>query len=260
MTLPVPPGRQNVSLTWRQMRGIRTLFRVPETALGAPSVNAAVRITMPRDRWTLFVGGPRLGPAVLFWSYLLVSLLVSFGLGQITLTPLKWYHWFLLSLGLTQIPVTVSLIIVGWLLLLGWRGRNGTTLQASWFNVAQIVLVSLTLFALAGLFLSIQQGLLGHPRMQIAGNGSHAFDLIWYQDRAADELPRPWAVSLPILVYRLAMLAWALWLAQALLGWLRWGWVRFGVGGYWRQSEKKPKPPKPPPPPASPPPPSLVGT
>jgi hypothetical protein len=43
VTLPVPPGHQNVSLTWRQMRGIRTLFRVPETALGAPSVNAAVR-------------------------------------------------------------------------------------------------------------------------------------------------------------------------------------------------------------------------
>ena len=275
VTVPIPPGRQSVSLVWRQMRGIDTLFRVAGTALGAASVNPAVRISMPRDRWTLFVGGPRLGPAVLFWSYLLVSLLVSFGLGQMTLTPLRWYHWFLLSLGLTQVHVSVSLIIAGWLLLLGWRGRNETMLKGPWFNVVQIVLVSFTLFALAGLFLSIQQGLLGDPRMQIGGNGSSAFDLIWYQDRAADELPRPWVVSLPILVYRLAMLAWALWLAQALLGWLRWGWERFGEGGFWRQGEKKPKVPPPPPPalggasagppvkpppPVRPPPTSLVGT
>jgi hypothetical protein len=72
-------------------------------------------------------------------------------------------------------------------------------------------------------------------------------------------------VSLPILVYRLAMLAWALWLAQALLGWLRWGWDRFGEGGFWRQAAKKPKAPPPPPPvkpppPPAPPPTSLVGT
>lgn len=271
VTLPVPPGRQNVSLTWRQMRGIRTLFRVPQTSLGTPSANATVRMAMPRDRWTLFVGGPRLGPAVLFWSYLLVSLLVSFGLGQISLTPLKWYHWFLLSLGLTQIPVTMSLIIVGWLLLLGWRGRNGLRLDGPWFNIVQIVLISVTLFAVAGLVMSIQQGLLGHPRMQISGNGSNSLDLIWYQDRAADRLPRPYAISGPILVYRLAMLAWALWLAQAMLGWLRWGWGRFGEGGFWRPSEKKRQPPPPPPPvqgpppgrppsPVKPPPTSLVGT
>ena len=162
------------------------------------------------------------------------------------------------------------MVIVAWLILLGWRGRSGTTLSSSWFNVLQIVLVSLTLFAIAGLFLSIQQGLLGHPRMQIAGNSSNAFNLIWYQDRAADQLPRPWAVSLPILVYRLAMLAWALWLAQALLGWLRWGWDRFGEGGFWRPSEKKPQAPPPPPPmrpppmspppPVAPPPTKLVGT
>jgi len=32
-----------------------------------------------------------------------------------------------------------------------------------------------------------------------------------------------WVISVPLLVYRLAMLAWALWLALALLRWLRWG-------------------------------------
>ena len=39
---------------------------------------------------------------------------------------------------------------------------------------------------------------------------------------------------MPLLVYRAAMLAWALWLALALLRWLRWGWGCFTAGGGWR--------------------------
>jgi len=43
-----------------------------------------------------------------------------------------------------------------------------------------------------------------------------------------------WVISVPLLVYRLAMLAWALWLAIALLRWLRWGWECVTTGGGWR--------------------------
>ena len=70
--------------------------------------------------------------------------------------------------------------------------------------------------------------------MQIRGNGSTRELLRWYQDRSAPELPTAFALSVPMLVYRLAMLAWALWLAHALLGWLRFGWESFGTGGLWR--------------------------
>jgi hypothetical protein len=35
--------------------------------------------------------------------------------------------------------------------------------------------------------------------------------------------------------YRLAMLAWALWLAISLLGWLRWVWQSLNVSGGWRR-------------------------
>jgi hypothetical protein len=34
------------------------------------------------------------------------------------------------------------------------------------------------------------------------------------------------------------MLAWALWIAQALLHWRRWGWESFGTSGYWRRWRK----------------------
>jgi hypothetical protein len=70
--------------------------------------------------------------------------------------------------------------------------------------------------------------------MQIQGNGSSGSELLWYQDRASGPLPDAWVLWVPLWVYKVAMLAWALWTAQALLGWLRWGWSCFGEGGLWR--------------------------
>jgi hypothetical protein len=245
VTLPVAPGETRARLVWRQRDGMRALLRAPEVDPGAPSVNAAVRIAMPADRWTLFLRGPRLGPAVLFWSVLTVSLLAALGLGRVRLTPLRWQHWFLLSLGLTQVPVAVAVLIVLWLVALGWRHERAAALGKAAHNLLQVVLVLLTGCAIAGLFWSIQKGLLGLPEMQIAGNDSSARLLQWYQDRAAAGLPRPGVLSAPLWVYRLAMLAWALWLAQALLGWLRWGWRCFSAGGAWRPIRRAAPPPIP---------------
>jgi hypothetical protein len=239
VTLPIVPGHQDVTLVWRQDDGMRSFFRTPEVHLGAASVNARAHIAMPVDRWTLFLGGPRLGPAVLFWSLLIVSLPVSVALGRLRITPLRWYHWFLLGLGLTQAPLWVALLIVTWLLALGWRGEKGRATPDLGFDLVQLLLVVATVAALASLFWSIERGLLGLPEMQVSGNGSSSHDLRWYLDRTGDTLPRPWVVSVPLMVYRLAMLAWSLWLAQALLRWLKWGWGCFTVGGLWRPLRRK---------------------
>ena len=115
----------------------------------------------------------------------------------------------------------------------------------------QVLLVGWTVVALGILFYAIQQGLLGQPEMQIAGNGSSAEYLRWYQDRSGNVLPQAWIVSVPLLVYRLLMLAWALWIAAALLRWLRWAWESFGIGGYWRPL-RAPRPATPPPAPRPP--------
>ena len=250
VTLPLVPGRQSAQLTWRQHDAMQQRFTSPPVDLGVPSVNAEVRITMPADRWTLLVGGPRLGPAVLFWGVLAVLLLVSIGLGFMhapgrprRLTPLRWYHWFLLGIGLTQVPIRVGVIVAGWLLALGFRRERGRSLGDLGFNTAQLLLVVWTAAALAGLFWSVRQGLLGLPEMQIAGNGSSASLLRWYSDTAAGTVPRAWVISVPVVVYRLAMLAWALWLAQALVRWLRWGWECFADGGLsrpWRRKLRAP--------------------
>src|SRR5437867_1318892 len=72
VTLPLTPGTQTVALTWREGTAMTMALASSELALGVPSVNVETHIAMPVDRWTLFVGGARLGPAVLFWPLLVV--------------------------------------------------------------------------------------------------------------------------------------------------------------------------------------------
>jgi hypothetical protein len=235
VVLPVRPGAHRAKLVWRSETPVSLLYRSPVIHAGAPSVNAEVEIAVPRDRWVLFAGGPRLGPAVLFWSLLLVALLLALGLGRVPLTPLGWGSWFLLFVGMTQIPIWASGIVVAWLMLLGWRRANAELASsAGAFDALQLLIVGLTLLAGVTLIFAVQQGLLGYPDMQIRGNGSSSDLLRWYDDRSGDVLPTPWLVSVPLLVYRLVMLAWALWLARALVRWLRWGWDCFSEQGLWR--------------------------
>jgi len=234
VVLPIRPGAHTATLSWRSPEGVSLLQRMPPVGVGAPVVNVELELALPLDRWVLALGGPRLGPAVLFWSLLAVAVMLAFALGRLGPTPLGTVSWLLLFVGLTQVPIWLGLGIAGWLLALGWRRAH--VLQGPLaFDSLQVLLVGWTLLALAGLVFAIQQGLLGSPDMQIQGNGSTRELLRWYQDRSAAELPSAFAISVPMLVYRFAMLAWALWLAHALLGWLRFAWESFGTGGAWRR-------------------------
>jgi hypothetical protein len=238
VALPVRPGAHRAELTWRAPTPISVRYRTPEVDLGAPSVNTELALEVPADRWVLFAGGPRLGPAVLFWSVLAIASLVALGLGRVPLTPLSTTSWFLLFVGLTQVPIWFSLVVVTWLLALGFRREAAPVLGDVSFRALQLLLAAWTIAALCVLVGAIHQGLLGPPDMQIRGNDSSGALLRWYQDRSPGVLARAGMISVPLLVYRLAMLAWALWLALALLGWLRWGWECFCSGGLWRPSPR----------------------
>jgi hypothetical protein len=239
LLLPLAPPVTRVEARWRETNGIRTFFRPSAVDLAVPGTNVDLTVQMPAKRWVLWVAGPAFGPALLFWSALLVTVLVALGLARVPHAPLGARAWILLGVGLTQVSVPTAALVVVWLLALGWRGAVGARVHRWWlFDLMQLVLVVATVTGLVVLFRAVEQGLLGQPDMQIAGNGSTAAVLRWTQDRVAGPLPRPLVVSLPLLVYRLAMLAWALWLATALLGWFRRGWAAFGSGGLWR-----PRPP-----------------
>jgi hypothetical protein len=237
VTLPVSPGVQTFEILWREKNGIAGFFKTPEVDLGTPSVNGEIEISMPSDRWILFTGGPQIGPAVLFWGVLIIIVIVSLALGRVKLTPLKAGHWFLLCVGLSQTPMEFSVFPVLWLLALGWRKKLDLSVSKFRFNMIQLGLVLLTAIAGGSLLYAIYQGLLGHPDMQISGNGSTNYALGWYQDRISQQLPQAWVFSAPLKVYQGSMLFWALWLAWALLNWLRWGWNCFSENGVWRPFE-----------------------
>ena len=241
VVLPLQPGSQDIYLEWHQPSGSLTLVKGPEIKIGDQAVNAHVTFHMPENRWILLAWGPRLGPAVLFWSYLFVIILAALGLGRVRTTPLKTHHWVLLGLGLTQIHPLLALVIVGWLLILDYRSSHVPPDKWLPFDAAQLGLVIWTGAALLGLYYAIEKGLLGIPQMQIMGNGSSDFTLYWTQDRIGALMPQPWVLSLPRLVYHGLMLVWALWLALSLLKWLRWGWHSFNQGGLWKKPRLRKK-------------------
>ncbi|MDP1825532.1 MAG: hypothetical protein Q8L48_19895 [Archangium sp.] len=246
VNIPLVPGSQSVVLTWRETTSMGTTWTTPAIDVGTPTVNADIEVNVPRDRWVLLVRGPGLGPAVLFWSFLLVLLVVSIALSRTKLTPLSTLRWVLLALGLSQVPIPAIGFVFGWLLFLGWRART-PELTSGWFNLRQLAVVGVTFIALIILGASVYEGLLGQPEMQVRGNGSSASMLRWFMDRTDKQYPTAWVLSVPMLVYRGAMLAWSLWMALSLLTWLKWGWKSFSTGGLWRVPPPKPPPAAPPP-------------
>lgn len=119
------------------------------------------------------------------------------------------------------------------------------------FNLLQIFLVGLTVAMLIILVVTVTEGLLGNPEMFIRGNDSTRTWLQWFEPRSGHELPQPVLVSVSVWFYRLLMLAWALWLAGALIRWLKWAWTQFSSGGFWKRlaTDRNTPPSAPPPPP-----------
>jgi hypothetical protein len=240
VVLPVHPGVQQLQLSWREGHGIATLWRTPEVELSTPAANLDWQLQWPSDRWLLWLSGPAIGPAMLYWGVLLVIVALALMLGRVRrwwpdAPPLTGAQWLLLGIGMSTENQVGSIVVVVWLFALAARGRFGSTLAPRAFQLMQLGLAALTLVALLVLLGTIPLSLLSSPDMQVQGNGSWAGQLQWYQDRSAGIIPRASLISLPLWVYRLVMLAWSLWLAWKLVDWLRWGWRCFAAGHLWKQ-------------------------
>lgn len=241
LSLPLLPGKQDFEIRFRNDATLGFRSATPAIALGLPAANIDLDLQLPHDRWLLATSGPAAGPAVLYWGELLVLLLVAFALARVPHSPLTAWQWALLGVGFSTVSWWSLLLVVAWLFALEWRGR--TWPASAWrFNLVQIGLALLTFAALLALFTSIQDGLLGRPDMHVAGNGSNADALRWFADRSHDALPVAQAFTLPLWSYQLAMLGWALWLAGALIGWLRRGFAAWTRDGIWHRLPRRRKP------------------
>jgi hypothetical protein len=125
-----------------------------------------------------------------------------------------------------------------WFFALEARRRLGMPTQRYRYNLIQIALVLLTLVAAANLLAVIPRSLLATPDMQVIGNNSSNYFYQWFQDRSAQTLPQASVFSVPLWVYRVAMLLWSMWLVFALLRWIKWGWQIFAGGDWWRSKPK----------------------
>ncbi len=238
LTLPLTPGTHRFEVRFRTDKALSMVARTPQVALGLPAANVTLQLGLPADRWLLATWGPALGPAVLYWGELIVMILVAYALSRSRRTRLKFRDWLLLGLGFSTFSWGALIVVVVWLFAFDWRGRSPQSANESVFNLGQIGLVLLTLFALASLISAVPQGLLGSPDMHVTGNGSTAQSLQWFADRSTDALPQASAISVPLWVYKVLMLAWALWLANALIGWLRDGFAAWTKDGYWRNTPR----------------------
>ncbi len=240
--VPVRPGEQAVVVGWKINTPLGFRTRAEEVKLPVESANIATTISVTENRWILWAYGPQRGPAVRFWGILVCSLLAAFALGRLPLSPLVATGWMLLVIGLTQVPLPAAMLVIGWLFFLAWRGSDSfQRLGSIRYNLLQLTFIGLTAIALVTLVSAVAEGLLGNPKMFIIGNGSSRTALRWFQARCETLLPQPGCFSVSIWWYRFFMLAWALWLAASLIGWLRRGWENFSKGGFFRRM-RKPKP------------------
>ena len=95
-------------------------------------------------------GRPRFKAALIagVCGVLLIIVLIATGLGRVPLTPIKTWQWLLLAIGLSQSPIWVGVLVVGWLLALGARSRITLESEPGIFNAMQVGLALLSLAAL----------------------------------------------------------------------------------------------------------------
>ncbi|MCW8931214.1 MAG: hypothetical protein OQL19_13355 [Gammaproteobacteria bacterium] len=240
LSIPILPGKQAIKVAWHESRGMDSFFHTSEVNLGTDSVNSKITLNPGSKRWILLTNGPAMGPAVLFWGVFGIILIMSYGLGRVKGTPLNTLQWILLWIGLSASEPLSAIAIVACIFAL--KARNTMDVKATkevLFNAFQVLLVFLVIVSVAALIASIEQGLLGSPRMQISGNGSSSYQLNWFSDRIGEVLPQASMISVPVYIYRLIMLVWSIWLAFAVIKWAQWGWMAFSHEEYWKSLPKK---------------------
>ncbi len=232
VSLPVRVGAQTFWLQWQQPWTRGFVERMPKVDIGSEAANARMVMRRGDDRLLLWTLGPRWGPAVLFWPHVVLLGVLAFALGRLRMLPLRTPAWLLLLLGLLQLPFATVVVMLAWFVLLAVRRVR---VQSIWwrFNLFQLMTIAMTVAAIAVVVAALYTNFLVDPDMQVAGADSNAAMLVWIEDHVTAALPTPALISVPLFVWRLAMLAWALWLVTALWRWASWGFAAFATGGLW---------------------------
>lgn len=247
VVVQLKPGLQQILVEFQLLKqdGLSVVDSTPTIDLANGAANIRIDYQLGHDRWPLYLSGPLIGPAMLFWGVLFVIIAAAFILTWLQKrfalpVPIALTGWLLLGVGLSTVNSFGLIFIALFFILMALRIKTANqggfdTWSDRQFNAMQVGLIGLSLLSLLMLVVAIPDGLLSTPQMQVTGNGSYAFSYNWYQDRIVDgEFPVATVVSVPLLVYRLVMLLWSLWLAMKLVKWVVWAWNGFNTGGVWK--------------------------
>jgi hypothetical protein len=241
LPLQLSPGEHRFTVEWEESREVGLLSRSPTVDLAAPASNLGVAIGMPQSRWVLAAWGVGAGPAVLYWGELAVFLGFAWLLSRWARSPLRFSEWLLLGLGLSTQSWFVFALTVSWFAVMRWREdwRPGSEYKRWRFNLTQVALALFTFIAVLTLvFSGIRNGLLAQPDMHVLGAGSGHGTYAWFRDQTQGPVEAATVLSVPMWVYRTLFFAWALWMAFALVRWLRWAFIAWKTGGIWRAKER----------------------
>ena len=240
LSLSAMPGTHTWSITWQTPVGASLVARSPEVSLGAPAGNLHVNLELPQDRWVLYAFGSGQGPTILYWGELLAFMILAWLIGRSRLTPLSTGEWLLLGLGLSTVSWLVFGLFVAFVAAFQWRANATPVPEPRRFDALQLLLGALASIAIASVVAAVPAGLLAHPDMRIHGS-SPGETLHWFLDRTSDALPRTGVLSVSLWWYKIAMLAWALWLSFALTRWVKWAWQIYARDGLWHSAPRVPR-------------------
>jgi hypothetical protein len=234
LPLSLTPGNHEIQVTWERSADVSLRTHPPAVDLQSPASNLQFAIKLPESRWPLFVWGPGVGPAVLYWGELVVFVGIAWLLGRWSRSPLRFSEWLLLGLGLSTQSWWVFTFTGVWLIAMKWREgwAPDAELSRTRFNAVQVLLALFTLFVITTLvFSGIRNGLLAAPDMGIVDLNYGGGELLWFSDQTQGVIEAPTVISAPMWVYRALFFAWAGWMAFALVRWLRWAFNAWKTNG-----------------------------
>ena len=232
---------QLLQADFQQAQELGFATSTPKIGLPEGATNISISYQLADDRWPLYVDGPAIGPAMLYWGVLCVILIAAIVLNILNTKlaleiPVSLLGWLLLGIGLSTVNSYGVVIAAVFFFLVAARKKHlhqprFTDLQ---FNSVQVVIILWTVLTTTTILSAIPMGLLSDPDMKVVGNGSYSHFYNFYQDRVgADAFPVAKVFSVSIQSYRIVMLFWSLWLATRIMLWAKWWWQAYSRNGVW---------------------------
>jgi len=221
INVSLKPGEHEIELLIEESAPVDFKKVIRSIKIGRDFSNLTSQVNLPDNRWLISASGGGYGPAILYWGELIFFLLLAIGLSRLSFSPLSYWQWLILGLGMSTFSWPALALVSIWLLASQWKRENTDSIKKHAILGNWLTIVS-SVFAVLALVTAVPFGLLQSPDMGVVGNGSYANSLIWFLDQGQDQLGDIVLYTLPLWVYKVFMLLWATWLSFSLIQWLGW--------------------------------------